>query len=71
METIYTSPTEPSFRWRLIIKQCPLYQFRQYMIAIFGFEAYEAAEAYPRQVILPIVSYADIWTIAIFILEHY
>ena len=71
MENIYVAPTSPPFRWRLIIKSCPLHQFRQYMVATFGFEAYEQAEAYPGQIILPVMEYRDMWTIAIFILDHY
>ena len=71
METIMTTNTNPPFQWRLIVHQCPLYNFQHYIIANYGLEAYDRARVSQGQTILLIVSHEDMLTFAIFLLDPY
>ena len=71
METIMTTTTNPPFRWRLIVHQLPLYHFQQHIIARHGIEEYDRLRARQTQVILPIVSFSDMLTVALFLLDPY
>ncbi len=62
-----TSP--PPHHYKVAVHYLPKYHFQQYIISRFGFPFWVTVVQSPDPVVLPIITYGDLWVIALYVLE--
>lgn len=59
----------PPHHWQLVVHQLPRHHMQQHIISRFGWSFWMVVAQSPVAIVLPMVTYGEIWTLALYILD--
>jgi hypothetical protein len=59
----------PPYHWQLAVHQIPRHHMQQHIISRFGWAFWQVVAQSTIAIVLPVVTYGEIWTLTLYILD--